>query len=243
MTNEKQIVLNESISSLPDLDVSVTKAYGVKIDGYTSDTNPNLKEIGILAAFDEDDAENLSLDVIDCILSYSTFDASVILEVSEEINLEPSSLVIMAGTTRFDLSILPSKSLAQDLSDSNQKDADNYVEKLISYCRPWMSNPSSVTSIYPFVGYFSYLVASELGHKPESITTDDYMDVRFVQAISPSVMDYIKEKLTQFIYDEMGGEEEFRKYAHTLGAVLYKRVESVAQDVIAKSKEQAANEE
>lgn len=241
MTMEKQIVLDKPISSLPGLDVSVTKAYGVKIDGYTSDTNPNLKEIGILAAFDEDDVDNLSLDVIDCILAYSTFDASVLLEIPQELNLEPSSLVIMAGTTRFDLSILPPTSLSEALSSENQDDADEYVDKIISYCRPWMNNPSSAISIYPFVGYFSYLVASELGHKPESITTDDYMDVRFVQAISESAMDYIKVKLTQFIHDEMGGEEEFKKYAHTLGAVLYKRVESVVEDVLTQNKEQESS--
>lgn len=242
MTNEKQIVLNESISSLPNLDVNVTKAYGIKIDGYTSDTNSNLKEIGILADFDEDDPDNLSLDVIDCILAYSTFDASVILEVGDKVDFEPSSLVIMASTTRFDLSILPPESLSEELSDANSADADAYVEKIISYCRPWMSNPSSVTSIYPFVGYFSYLVASELGHRPESITTDDYMGIRFVQAISPSAMEYIKVKLTKFIHSEMGGEEEFKKYAHTLGAVLYKRVETVVQDVLKQGQDQESSE-
>lgn len=234
MAIEENVVLSKSISSLPDLDVNVTKAYGVKVDGYTSDTNPNLKEVGILAACDEDDADNLSLDVIDCILAYSTFDASVILEVPEEIDLEPSSLVIMAGTTRFDLSVLPPKSLLEELSESNQADADKYLEKLYSFCKPWMNNPSSVTSIYPFVGYFSYLVGNELGYEPEQLTTDDYMNTRFVQSLSPSVSEYVKKKMTNFIHDQMGGEEEFRKYAHTLGAVVYKRVEETVKDVLSQ---------
>lgn len=236
MTIENEIVLDKPISGLPDLDINVTKAYGVKVDGYTSDTNSNLKEVGILAACDEDDPNSLSLDVIDCILAYSTFDASVILEVPDEIDLEASSLVIMAGTTRFDLSVLPPESLKEDLGKNNQADTDRYIQKVTDFCRPWLSNPASVTSIYPFVGYFSYLIASELGHRPEKLTTDDYMDIRFVQGLSPSVSEYVKAKLTSFIHEEMGGEEEFRKYAHTLGAVLYRQVESVVSDVLSKDK-------
>lgn len=235
MTIGTEIVLGKSISSLPDLDANITQAYGVLVDGYTSDTNPNLKEIGILADCDEDDKDNLSLDVIDCILAYSTFGSSVILEVPYSLDLEPSSLVIMAGTTRFDLSILPPESLKKELSDLNVKDADGYVDRIISFCEPWFKNPASVTSIHPFTGYFSYLVGRELGHKPASITSDNYMQYRFVDTFSVSAMDYVKEKLTTYIFEMMGGEQEFRKYAHTLAATVYKQVEDIADEIKRKS--------
>lgn len=235
MTTETRIAFNEAISSLPGLDANVTHAYGVAVDEYTSDTNPNLKEIGILAGCDEDDRDNLSLDVIDCILAYSTFGSSVILELPWALTLEPSSLVIMAGTTRFDLAVLPPESLKDDLSESNQKDADAYVERVISFCAPWVKNPASVTSIHPFTGYFAYLIGSELGHKPGSITTDDYMQYRFVDSFSVSAMDYVKQKLTTYIYEMMGGEDEFKRYAHTLAATIYKQVEGIAEELSASA--------
>lgn len=238
MNNKGKISFNELVSELPNLDKDVKFAYGVKVDEYSSDTNSNLKDVGFLGACDEDDPENISLDVIDSILSYSTFDSSVILEIPNDLNLDPSSLVIMANTTRFDLSILPPKSLRDDLNDDNKRDADDYISKIISYCDPWFNNPTGVSSIYPFTGYFAYLIGNELGYKPDSITTDRYMNIRFVESMSISVMDYIKEHLTHYIYEVMGGETEFQKYAHTLAAIIYRQVEEIADEFESSNKNQ-----
>lgn len=243
MSTDSAICFNQSISELPDLDANITHAYGVVVDEYTSDTNPNLREISILAACDEDDQDNLSLDVIDCILSYTTYGASVILEVGPDLDLEPSSLVVMAGSTRFDLSILPPESLKNELTESNKADADQYVERLIAFCDPWLNTPSSVTSIHPFNGYFAYLIGQQLGHKPEKVTTDSYMDYRFVQSFSESAMDYIKDRLTAYIYNFMGGEEGLSKYAHTLAAAIYKQVEDIAGKIEGSAKEASESED
>lgn len=195
-------------SDLLKLEDAPTNIHGVEIDSTPESFLLGLKEIGILAAFEDG---GLSFDVIDACIGYIANDIKVVLELPFESEYPSDSMVIEAMSTQFDISVLP-----PEVSEDDHEAWEAYKNKLLDFTRSWINQPNNKQMVYPISGFMGYMVGEVFNFRPKEISTDSYIKSVFVDTIPLKIMDKIKDDIRVVIYECFGGKEDFEKYAHSL---------------------------
>lgn len=194
--------------------------YGIEVDEYCATRQFGLEEIGLIV--EADDSGVISEDVVDIATDYVDSGCRVILEVPASCSVDSGYMYMIANNIGATISLLPPVNPTAEAVDA-------YAERLCTYAREWLRDGQSHLMLEPVSGFFQYLINRSFGYKPEFIAIDEYMKAEFVDSMDISDMDQVKEKLQETIFDEFGGEQEFQKWAHSLGKALQNELIAISR--------------
>lgn len=189
--------------------------YGIVVDEYCATRQFGLEEIGLIVESDEYGAINE--DVVDIATDYVDGGCRVILEVPFECNVKTSYMYMIANNIGATISLLP------PIMPSNDE-VNTYSDRLCDFAKEWLRDGQSHLMLEPVSGYFQYLINRAYGYKPEFISIDEYMKSEFVETMTLNDMDIVKDNLKAVIFDEFGGEDAFKEWAHSLGKAVHNEI-------------------
>lgn len=204
--------LSEITQSYVD-ELSKKAIYGVVVDEFLPSTLSGLEEIGFLLIEEEGD---FSLDLMDSILSYTTIHTKVVLEVPFESEIEPSKVMAFALSCGLTVSVLPPQDLKNNIN--------TYAEKLETYGSLWLNQLTTKNSLYPVSGYLQYLIQDCFSFKPDTISTDNYINNRFVNGYDIEDLDKVKDLIKPSVYNHFGGYDRFEIFCHSLAKASVKYI-------------------
>lgn len=210
------------------------KYYGIVVDTYTSDIPDFVKEIGFLAAREDDNA-SIKFDLLDMLISCEPLPLKAVLEVPFEIvdhsnthlGLDADEWLMLATNCVADISFLPP-------SDQTEENIALYAELLGSISARWAQESTMPAFIYPISSFVIYLTGEAFGYLPEQIATDSYVKSSFVDGIkNPVDMDIIKDHVRSELIEVAGENGSLDSFFHSLGAAVFqgvkKQVESIKE--------------
>jgi hypothetical protein len=181
-----------------------------------------IHRIGFMASFDDDG--ELKTDVMDMVCHYKIEGLDVMVEVTSDSKVNLEKLLQYAATSKFHLSFLPPPAGAP------ADEWEGYLNRLREVIHLFFGYRNFSTEIHPVTGYIQYLMCEALGHQPTQISTDPYIESRFVTPVPVPKMDHLKGQLRTDLMDLFGGDEGLRELMNTLGYAITRRLETLAHE-------------
>lgn len=210
------MLLSEVIASQ-----NIEKAYGVKVDVESFSAPKGLTEISFLYISDGDD---ISVNLLDTIISYSLTGVDVILDVPFEEVKSLDKLLSLAINLTIDLSILPP-------TDQSEESITAYAVMLSDAAEIYFSNVNIVKMIYPLTSYIQYMMTETLTDVSEYKPDNKYIIDTFVNKMSVESSDVMKAVIRARIFNIHGGKDKFSAYVKAIAQGVYLKVESKIQDM------------
>lgn len=214
--------LNSFIEEQSELGNDMKRVYGIEVDMYVAKIPQQLEEIGFIAKINED-GDDLDDDLIDVLSHYhktSKGKVKVILEIPFDFELNAKSVLHNMHLLKFDAALM----LPNDERINEESAWMVFADKNIEYLDALFELTMVAKQVYPLNSYIQYLQMIENNYQPQSITEDEYINARYVEGIDIELMDKMKDKLRDAIYEKFGGQQEFKIYAHSLNAALRQHI-------------------
>lgn len=210
------------VTELNDLELSTEEAnvfYALEVPSDEEDIfllpPEGLNEISLVASFDDND-KVLSQNVLDVVISLGLSNVGVIVDIPfseikkfRNLSFDDNGLTLSQYLLRFSENSGATISYLPPESDS-KNDFKIYKEFLREVVKDLFFAEDFKNEIYPVSNHVQYIINDVASNgKLKGLTPDDeYMRMRFIDAVSEENSNFFKEGIRQGLVDIAGGEKE-----------------------------------
>lgn len=177
--------------------------HGIEVDTYSPRPADGLKYAGIVIKVNNQG--EIDLDTMDVMLSYINHGIVVLMEIPFRTNVKANEIFPVARSLGVDISLIP------PLASCADSEFEEYCDALEEYTGRWMTDKENKSQLYPASGFWSYLIGDAMGVERTTITDDPYFHDNFVEPVSEKNMDYLKDRLRDYVESYFGGRDGFLK--------------------------------
>ncbi|MEZ8292770.1 hypothetical protein AB6D11_02830 [Vibrio splendidus] len=194
------------INTMEDLPAVVTS---VASDAVVFEYPEHLTDIGLLVHLEDG---KIASNVMDNLIFAGDDDKlSVLLEVPFDVfpYITVEEIISTSMSMNVALSILPPE-------NNDKDDWEKYGDLSLEFLDFLLNNSQNEKELLPLSAYFQYMCGEALGHIPDQMTEDGYMQSNFVDMYEVEVLDAYKLRLREVILARYGGLEGLRVFLNSL---------------------------
>ena len=211
------------ISELVASGASSPVHYGIEAD--IDDVTPpeGLKEAGIVARLEGGDIPD---GVLDAAISWTLAGVDVTLEIPADAAAADSKRILAtASAVNVSLSLLPPE-------DASDEAFEAYCARVEEFALAYVAQANMGKFVVPVTSYLGYMFIEAFSKSAAEnfVPTDGYVVEAFHSKVSVERADALKARIRKVFTDAHGGEDGFARFARSLGATIYRRVEESCAD-------------
>ena len=199
---------------------SANMVWGVEVDELILTPFAHIVFLGLVCKFEDG---TLSNDVLDLAIAHAINGVEVILEAPHDAKFDIEKLVIDASNGDFGVAFLAP---AEDAGDSEWL---SYMDRLAVAARLISQKKNIKRPIFPVSAFYEYLMGEVIDYTPQQMTTDAYIQDRYVTGWSIERLDQVKERLREAIYEAEGGRVAFEEKVKSIMYAVKEKMDEMAR--------------